>query len=134
MLRDLIKFQLVEKPELANEIYVITPFRNVPNQIIKILDQIQFTQREEGRVTNVGTVHTFQGKEAKIVYLVLGADTKSKGAASWAVLDSNIMNVAATRAKEEFYIIGDKQLYASLGSRVADETVKIIEKYNTVRL
>jgi len=134
MLKDLIKSKLVDKPELANEIYVITPFRNVANQLIKILDQIQFTQREEGRVTNVGTVHTFQGKEAKIVYLVLGADTKSKGAASWAVLDPNIMNVAATRAKEEFYIIGDKQLYASLGSRVADETIKIIEKYNRVKL
>lgn len=134
MLRDLIKFQLVEKPELANEIYVITPFRNVANQLIKILDQIQFTQREEGRVTNVGTVHTFQGKEAKIVYLVLGADTKSKGAASWAVSDPNIMNVAATRAKEEFYIVGEKQLYATLGSRVADETIKIIGKYNRGKL
>ena len=67
-LKDLITAQLVDKPELANEIYVITPFRNVANQLIKILDQIQFTKREEGRVTNVGTVHTFQGKEAK--YLV----------------------------------------------------------------
>lgn len=49
MLRDLIKFQLVEKHELANEIYVITPICNVANQLVKILDQIQFTQREEGR-------------------------------------------------------------------------------------
>ncbi|GGG23950.1 hypothetical protein GCM10007425_18020 [Lysinibacillus alkalisoli] len=47
---------------------------------------------------------------------------------------SIIVNVAATRAKEEFYIIGDKQLYASLGSRVADETIKNIEQYNTVKL
>ena len=44
------------------------------------------------------------------------------------------MNVAATRAKEEFYIIGDKQLYALLGSRVADETIKIIGKYKSVKL
>ena len=133
-LKELIVAQLTNNPELADEIYVITPFRNVANQLVKILDKIHFTKRVEGRVINVGTVHTFQGKEAKIVYLVLGTDSKSKGAASWAVSDPNIMNVAATRAKEEFYIIGDKQLYASLGSRVADETIKNIEQYNTVKL
>lgn len=44
------------------------------------------------------------------------------------------MNVAATRAKEEFYIVGEKQLYATLGSRVADETIKIIGKYNRGKL
>lgn len=130
ILKSLINLQLTKTPELAkNEIYVITPFRNVANRLIKDLDQIHFTKREEGRVINVGTVHTFQGKEAKIVYLVLGADTNSKGAATWAVSDPNIMNVATTRAKEEFYIIGDKQLYASLGSRVAYETIKIIDAY-----
>ncbi|WP_432702537.1 AAA domain-containing protein [Lysinibacillus sphaericus] len=128
-LKSLINLQLTKTPELANEIYVITPFRNVANRLIKDLDQIHFTKREEGRVINVGTVHTFQGKEAKMVYLVLGADTNSKGSATWAVSEPNIMNVAATRAKEEFYIIGDKQLYASLGSRVAYETIKIIDAY-----
>lgn len=133
-LKELILAHVADRPVLADEIYVITPFRNVANKLIKILDKIHFTKRVEGRVINVGTVHTFQGKEAKIVYLVLGADPKSKGAASWAVSDPNIMNVAATRAKEEFYIIGDKQLYASLGSRVADESIKIIEKYNSVKL
>ena len=49
--------------------------------------------------TNVGTVHTFQGKEAPIVFFVLGADRQSSGAARWAVTEANIMNVAATRAK-----------------------------------
>jgi len=56
-------------------------------------------------VTNIGTIHTFQGKEAPVVFMVLGADTNSKGAATWAVNEANMMNVAATRAKKEFYII-----------------------------
>lgn len=129
-LKHLIQEKIMENPELAKDIYVITPFKNVANQLIKLLDSINFTKREEGKVTNIGTVHTFQGKEAKIVYLVLGTDQGSKGAASWAVSDPNIMNVAATRAKEEFYIIGDKKLYASIGSQVANDTIKIIEKYN----
>ena len=77
----------------------------------------------------MGTVHTFQGKEAKIVYLILGADESSKGAAGWAVSEPNIMNVAATRAKEEFYIIGDKELYNNLGSETANKTIRILDEY-----
>lgn len=122
--------RLEENPDLAGEIYVISPFKHVAYKLATALDSIGFTKREGRKVVNVGTVHTFQGKEAKIVYFVLGADKSSQGAASWAVSDSNMMNVAATRAKEEFYIIGDKTLYASLGSEVANQTISIIEDYN----
>ncbi|WP_431028499.1 DEAD/DEAH box helicase [Lysinibacillus sp. LZ02] len=130
ILKSLISKRLQEDLDLASEIYVISPFRNVAYKIAQILDEINFTKRQDGKTTNVGTVHTFQGKEAKIVYFVLGADSSSKGAASWAVSEPNIMNVAATRAKEEFYIIGDKKLYASLGSEVVNKTISIINDYN----
>ena len=93
------------------------------------LELIHFTKRDKKGPVNVGTVHTFQGKEAKIVYLILGADEASRGAAGWAVSEPNIMNVAATRAKEEFYIIGDKELYRSLGSATANKTIHILEEY-----
>ncbi|MCX2883433.1 AAA domain-containing protein [Bacillus velezensis] len=130
LLKSLIDNRLQENPDLAEEIYVISPFRNVAYKLAQVLDEINFTKRENGKKTNIGTVHTFQGKEAKIVYFVLGADTNSSGAARWAVSDPNMMNVAATRAKEEFYVIGDKKLYASLGSEVANKTISIIEDYN----
>lgn len=130
LLKNLIDKRLQENPELINEIYVISPFRHVAYKLAQALDEIQFTKRKKGKSTNIGTVHTFQGKEAKIVYFVLGADTDSKGAAKWAVSDPNMMNVAATRAKEEFYVIGDKKLYASLGSKVANTTISIIDNYN----
>ncbi|GAF66839.1 hypothetical protein BTS2_3744 [Bacillus sp. TS-2] len=129
-LKNLIDNRLQEMPELVDHIYVITPFRYVAYKLSIILDEINFTKRDKGKATNIGTVHTFQGKEAKIVYFVLGADSNSKGAASWAVSDPNMMNVAATRAKEEFYVIGDKKLYASLGSQVANKTISIINEYN----
>ena len=58
---------------------------------------------QSGMPINVGTVHTFQGKEAPVVFFVLGADKQSSGAAQWAVSEPNMMNVAATRAKKEFY-------------------------------
>lgn len=125
-----ISKRLSEDENAGNEIYVISPFRNVAFKLAKELDGINFTIRENNKAKNVGTVHTFQGKEAKIVYLVLGADSESAGAARWAVTDPNIMNVAATRAKKEFYIIGDKKLYSSLGSEVASKTMSIISAYN----
>ncbi|MCK2158356.1 ATP-binding protein [Exiguobacterium sp. 17-1] len=130
LLKNLIEKRMQENPDLANEIYVISPFRNVAHKLTQTLDEIDFTKRENGKASNVGTVHTFQGKEAKIVYFVLGADSNSSSAARWAVSDPNMMNVAATRAKEEFYIIGDKDLYESLGSEVANKTISIIDNYN----
>ena len=113
-------------------IYVITPFRNVAYKLSELLKEIHFTRYNNGKPTNIGTVHTFQGKEAPIVFLVLGADDSSKGAAIWAMGTSNpnIMNVAATRAKKEFYIIGDKKLYLGLKSDVINDTYTIIEKFN----
>lgn len=113
--------------------YVITPFRNVANQLVKLLKTIDFVQYDDnGKPTNVGTVHTFQGKEADVVFLVLGADDHSKGAAAWAVKKPNLMNVAATRAKCKFYIIGDLKLYEGLGSPVINETIKIIRSQGGV--
>lgn len=54
--------------------------------------------------TCIGTVHTFQGKEANEVFLVLGCDDKAKGAVRW--VKPNIVNVAATRAKYRFCTVG----------------------------
>ena len=133
LLKKLIKEKIEKNPELKEDIFVISPFKNVASKLAKELksfDGIEFTKYDKNKkTTNVGTVHTFQGKEAKIVYFVMGADFKSKGAASWAVSKPNIINVAATRAKEEFYVIGNKKLYETLGEN-AREMISIIDDYN----
>ncbi len=113
----------------ADTIYVISPFKNVAAKLASQLSSIGFTRYENKKPSNVGTIHTFQGKEAPIVFMVLGADTRSKGSAAWAVKDPNMMNVAVTRAKEEFYVIGDLSLYSSIGSEVASITYKNIKEY-----
>lgn len=55
----------------------------------KVLEWIEDTDKKR-----VGTVHTFQGKEADEVIVLLGCDKNSKGAVRW--VNSNIVNVAAT--------------------------------------
>ena len=62
----------------------------------------------------IGTVHTFQGKEEDTVLLVLGADREHSGAAQWAASKPNLLNVAITRAKRRFYVIGERSLWESL--------------------
>ncbi|EGS1158175.1 AAA family ATPase [Enterococcus faecalis] len=112
------------------EIYVITPFKNVAINLRNELKSFNFSEHEKN--IKIGTVHTFQGKEADVVYLVLGADTNNMGTARWAVCEPNIINVAVTRAKKEFYIIGDKRLYSSLGSTVINKIATIIDDYNSI--
>lgn len=113
-----------DKPDI---VYVISPFKHVATELAKELKDIGFTRYKNNKPTNIGTIHTFQGKEAPIVFMVLGADEKSEGAAIWAVQEPNMMNVAATRAKEEFYVIGDLALYK--GKAVADTTFSEMMKY-----
>lgn len=121
--------KILDKNE-KDMICVITPFSNVAYQLSRELRKIHFTRYDEqGKPTNVGTVHTFQGKEAPIVFFVLGTDKQSSGAARWAVTEANILNVAATRAKEEFYIIGDRKLYLGLGCDVVTDMDRIIRQY-----
>lgn len=120
--------KLIEEGFSKDEIYVITPFTNVHHRLKDRLEGILSDANHQ-----IGTVHTFQGKENKVVILVLGADDKSAGAARWAVHKPNLINVAATRAKERFYVVGDKKLYNSLNEKSIDETIRILDRYASRR-
>lgn len=82
----------------AKDISVITPFKDVRNNLKRIV----------GNKMVFGTIHTMQGKEAPIVIMVMGGNTAGSGARNWAVSEPNLLNVAATRAKRRFYVIGDR--------------------------
>ena len=77
--------------------YLISPFKSIYNAI-------------EVRDNSVGTVHTFQGKETDVVFLLLGGNTATNSK-SWVSSKPNILNVAVTRAKKRIYIIGDKDIW-----------------------
>ena len=68
---------------------------------------------------NIGTVHTFQGKEAKVVIYMLGcqSDDSANGAIKW--VNANNVNVAFTRAREYIYVIGDAVKWAELNKNLA---------------
>ncbi|WP_213574899.1 DEAD/DEAH box helicase [Rhodococcus sp. USK13] len=82
-----------------SEVIVITPFRQVASRIASLSDQYPGL--------SAGTVHKAQGKEADIVFFVLGGDPAKDGAKRWAAAKPNLANVAISRAKKRLYVIGD---------------------------
>lgn len=85
------------------DIAVITPFKVVRGNLTRML---------RDKIVS-GTIHTMQGKEAPVVIMVLGGNTAGSGARDWAVSEPNLLNVAVTRAKRRFYVIGDRNDWES---------------------
>ena len=116
---DLLEKAFSKNPE--PNIYIISPFTTVVDGIKKYIntyckkypmtniDSDYLTGYEQKRI---GTVHTFQGKEADEVIFLLGCDCSDdcKGAITW--VNENIVNVAATRAKYRLYVIGDMKAWS----------------------
>lgn len=105
------------------DIFVITPFRNVAFQMRQRMKQEQDILKacgaenvEDWIDSHIGTVHTFQGKEANAVVFLLGAPSPAQsGARGWAASNINLLNVAVSRAKQNFYVVGNKKLWADTG-------------------
>ena len=60
--------------------------------------------------------------------LLLGCDKKSENAAQWAAQAANILNVAATRAKKRFAIIGDLELWGKLN--FFKDAKEVLDEFN----
>lgn len=100
-----------EKGEVPNH-YVITPFTAIKKELKKMFKAKGFS--EKWIKDCIGTVHTFQGKEADVVYFIVGTDKNTQSAAKWSCKQPNLINVAVTRAKKEFHVIGDYSLLSPM--------------------
>ena len=108
---------------LPPDLYVISPFRMPAFRLRRLLLQTptilagrSLEEREDWIEKRVGTVHTFQGKEAEAVILMLGAGRGAKpGSRNWAGSTPNLLNVAATRARRSLYIVGNRNEWQGAG-------------------
>ena len=126
-----IAFELIQKLRARNvefkDIFIITPFTSVAYGFKKYMeslsnDIVNWTKEDNKKDwldDNIGTVHTFQGKEAKVVIYMLGcqSDDSANGAIKW--VNANNVNVAFTRAREYIYVIGDAVKWAELNKNLA---------------
>ena len=118
IIKDCIENREINVFDNFKNLYVISPFTTVINGLKNDIKKA-FKDQDEKKVKDwcdncLGTVHKFQGKEANSVILLLGCDNNSKSSAQWAAQAANILNVAATRAKKRFAIIGDLELWGKL--------------------
>lgn len=106
-------------------LYIITPFKRIKRHVQTLIRNPKNwrsaligmplpneTDLKKWCHRNIGTVHTFQGKEIETVIFILGVDKTKQGAANWASSKPNLLNVALTRAKDNIYIIGDYTLWS----------------------
>ena len=132
IIKDCIENRGIKVFENSKNLYVISPFTTVINGLKNDIKKA-FKDENKEAVNNwcntcLGTVHKFQGKEANSVILLLGCDNNSKSSAQWAAQAANILNVAATRAKKRFAIIGDLELWGKLN--FFKDAKEVLDKFN----
>ncbi|KKO57311.1 viral (Super1) RNA helicase family protein [Serratia ureilytica] len=105
------------------DVFIITPFKIVEQNMRRRLDRETDLLRAFGAKLDewcrdrVGTIHTFQGREADTVILLLGAPKASQQRArQWAASPPNIINVAVSRAKQNLYVVGSATAWAGAGT------------------
>ncbi|EMM7217703.1 DEAD/DEAH box helicase [Enterobacter bugandensis] len=105
------------------DVFIITPFKIVEQNMRRRLDSETDLLRtfgvklDEWCRDRVGTIHTFQGREADTVILLLGAPKASQQRArQWAASPPNIINVAVSRAKQNLYVVGSAAAWTGAGT------------------
>lgn len=113
----------IDRQQALPDLFVISPFSEIPSKLRSELEkplkaavanlpqQMNDKKVNDWLDTHIGTVHTFQGKQAEGVILCLGLDSTKEGAALWAASKPNLLNVALTRAKLRFVAVGDGQIW-----------------------
>lgn len=130
----LIEYLAQNYPQmLKGGVFIITPFTSMKREIVSAwkdrlsdvknhswmlgaLGERSLTVKLEDFSRNhIGTVHTFQGKEASTVILCTAASAirKKEGGIKWVNSKPNLLNVAVTRAKAHLFIVGNQRDWAS---------------------
>ena len=90
--------------DIVDDIAIISPYRAQTNMITEEIPEI-----------DCGTVHTFQGQEKTIIIFATAKYRRntdgSFGKLLQGSISKNLLNVAVSRAREKFIIIGSKELF-----------------------
>ncbi|QOS80575.1 hypothetical protein JNUCC31_06635 [Paenibacillus sp. JNUCC31] len=115
------------------DIGIITPFTKQKDKLLKEIPGV-----------DIGTVHAFQGQEKKIIIFSSVIDnSKQAGIASFVGGSTNLLNVALSRAKEQFVLVGNLEVITELKQNHLKNVLEIIkengvcispleEKYHTI--
>lgn len=92
------------------DLFVISPFVTVAEGIKGYLEGFNWFRQDNvkrwAQGEHIGTVHTFQGKEAAEVIFAVGCNLFTAASVTGSV-SRNLVNVAVTRAKYRLYVVGN---------------------------
>lgn len=109
----------------AEDIAVIAPYKNQVNAL---------KRKIENSSVQVGTVHSFQGKDKEVVIVSLTIDSEGDRAAKRFIGEKpNMLNVAFTRAKEQVLIVGNYSVLEKIeNTNYLHKTYEFIKKHGTL--
>lgn len=123
---EMLELVAANNSNLLSQIYVITMYKKFKEYIYRNLSHNSLFS--SFCKTNIGTIHTFQGKENDTVVLMLGAqDPQALGARNSMTREPNILNVGISRAQRNLYVIGNKELWKP--HRYMLTIIRELEKY-----
>lgn len=116
-----------EKEEFLNSVGIVTPYKDQENELKKKLEHIGYE-----KIITYGTVHKFQGSEKDIIYFSTTVGINNTSASDTFMINKaqpNIINVAVSRAKEEFILVGNKKNLELVEGSYTQKLVSHIEEY-----
>lgn len=136
--------QLEEAKEIVNyikdnklsDVFIITPFRNQEQVINHYLSEA----KEKGEIDSsisCGTIHKVQGQENKTIIISTAISQQTlPNTYNWIKDNSQLINVAVTRAKENLIIVVDKHAIDILSKKDDDlyALIDYVEKNGTTQV
>ena len=136
---------------LKGGVFIITPFTSMKKELVRAWNRIAkdecnhaWMMQAFGKAAankkiadfcndHIGTVHTFQGKEASTVIFCAAASEvrKKAGGIKWVNSKPNLLNVAVTRAKAHLFVLGNKNDWAlgTLSSELQNGAMHYYESF-----
>ena len=106
---ELIK-DLLETKKFGGSVGVVCPFRAMIDLIRDGVDKAVHPQLLQAVNFDAQTAHGFQGDERDVIIYAMAVHSKMPRGSKWFVAqNSNLFNVALSRARAAFVVIGDKE-------------------------
>jgi len=112
---------------------IVSPFRAHVNRVKRLLNSAG-----HGDTIKTGTAHSFQGDECDIIILSpVGSHGIRDNSAQWMIKQTNLWNVAITRAKSRLIVVCDRQWWTkhpSLLTELLEDAEQSLVSHNDTEL
>jgi hypothetical protein len=115
---------LIKHNYTLGDIGVISAFRAQADALKKALSK-EFPELKDA----IGTIHTFQGSERRVIILSTKV-CRSQDTVTWISRRPNLLNVAVSRAKELFILVGN--LHRLEGGILTRQLIEHIREYGVI--